>query len=497
MNGSDTAPEILPELSAAAHKINIKKLEKAPFSYTGTHPGSMLFGLLLRLMINVGKSVIFRNFESDKIPSNEGGRITIATHINGLVDPTLMIITQRKRIISLGRHDLITGPIIGWWARRNGSQPVLRKAEIEAGLTDENFARKINDRSMLTIASCLAGGHGAVIMPEGKSHQDSKLHALRTGAARAALVSAAIAEKRGLPAPVIQPAGLHWERHYWFRTKSYVEYTNNIKIPQVFDDSESTKLASGKWIEPPASAVNELREEMFQKLSPLTPDAPNWETYRSWKLIAHLKANYDDKPLKSLSQEVHETRKIRNDVKLNSAYQKIIPDAIAAADKLYKNDLDPNAIDKNQQLKKTSYFTFFKGLIGLIIMAATFIPVTLSSGIQIILARFMADISDEGLDARTTYFLLAGMFSPVIFWPTISFIIILISEVNFLSLEGIFFFSSLIFVFYLSSMIFLYGYDLWMKHVNQVKISNFAKSSSGQEFNALIKKVNIQLALLK
>ena len=130
-------------------------------------------------------------------------------------------------------------------------------------------------------------------------------------------------------------------------------------------------------------------------------------------------------------------------------------------------------------------------------MAATFIPVTLSSGIQIILARFMADISDEGLDARTTYFLLAGMFSPVIFWPTISFIIILISEVNFLSLEGIFFFSSLIFVFYLSSMIFLYGYDLWMKHVNQVKISNFAKSSSGQEFNALIKKVNIQLALLK
>ena len=95
---------------------------------------------------------------------------------------------------------------------------------------------------MLTVANCLAGGHGVVIMPEGKSHQDSKLHALRTGAARAALVAAAIAKERKRPAPVIQPTGLHWERHYWFRTKSYVEYTEPIEIKLVFDDEQSSRL---------------------------------------------------------------------------------------------------------------------------------------------------------------------------------------------------------------------------------------------------------------
>lgn len=517
MNGSDSAPEIMPELSAAAHKINTKKLEKAPYDHTGKHPGNKLFNHLLRLMINVGKSIIFRNFESDKIPFNKGGRISVATHINGLVDPTLMIITQEKRVISLGRHDLITGPVIGWWARRNGSQPVLRKAEVEAGLTDENFARKINDRSMLTIANCLAGGHGAVIMPEGKSHQDSKLHALRTGAARAALVSAAIAKKRGLPAPVIQPTGLHWERHYWFRTKSYVEYTSPIEIKQVFDDTQTSRLVDGEWIEPPASAVNELKEEMYRKISPLTPEAPDWENYRAWKLIAHLKANYDQKPLTTLRQEVHATRFIREEIKQNTTYQDLIPNAIDAAQKLHLYDLDPNAIGTNQQLKKTSISTLFTGLIGLLLMAATSIPVIIGSGLQSLLARYMAEKSDEGLDARTTYFLLAGMFSPVIFWPFTSFVITFLSSTTspamppqevlqwhdailhypFFSLQALLYFFSIIFVFYISSLLFLLGYDFWSNYRGSMNISKFSKSPAGQEFNILIEKLNIQLALLK
>ena len=132
MTDSSSAPEILPELSAAAHNFNRKKLEKAPHSLDGSHPGNYFFGQIFRIMISSGTSIIFRTFESDKIPPNSGGRISVATHINGLVDAGVMIKTQKKRIISLGRHDLITGPIIGWWSRRNGAQPVLRKAEIEA-----------------------------------------------------------------------------------------------------------------------------------------------------------------------------------------------------------------------------------------------------------------------------------------------------------------------------------------------------------------------------
>ena len=504
MQDSTSAPEITPELSAAAHKINVIKLEKAPYDHTGKHPGNKSFSYLLRLMINVGKSVIFRNFESDKIPPNNGGRISIATHINGLVDPSLMILTQKKRIISLGRHDLITGPIIGWWSRRNGAQPVLRKAEVEAGVTDGNFARKINDRSMLTIANCLAGGHGAVIMPEGKSHQDSKLHALRTGAARAALASAAIARKRGKPAPVIQPTGLHWERHYWFRTKSYVEYTDPIEIKLVYDDEKSSRLERGEWIEPPASAVNQLKEEMYLKLSPLTPEAPDWETFRAWKLIAHLKANQDEKPLTSLSQEVHATRHIRDDINENGNYRELIPGAIAAAQILHSYDLDANSLNQNQKLKKMNLSSYYNALIGVLLMTITSIPVIIGSGLQSIMARYMAEISDEGLDARTTYFFLAGMFSPVIFWPFTSFVITSLSLWNdvildypLLSHQALLCFISIIFVFYISSLIFLLGYDYWTNFRILAKISKFSNTPAGDEFNTLIKKLNTQLGPLK
>lgn len=493
---SSGAPEVLPELSAAAHNLDHKKLENAPYSHDGTHPGNLFFGYILRFMLNVGTSIIFRKFEFDKIPQNPGGRISVATHINGLVDPSVMIKTQKKRIISLGRHDLITGPVIGWWSRRNGAQPVLRKAEIEAGLTGPEFARKINDRSMLTVANCLAGGHGAVIMPEGKSHQDSRLHALRTGPARAALVAAAIAKERGNPPPVVQPTGLHWKTHHWFRTNCYVEYAQPIKINLVFDEKESVRLAAGEWIEPPSPAVHDLKEKMYNALSPLTPDSPNWETFRALKLIANLEANHNERPFTKLSEEVTATRSVRNKIRDNTKLQKIIPEAIEAAEILYLHDLDPSSIGQNQKLKTLDFQARFKGIIGLLIMFTSFIPTLLGSGLQSSLARYMAEKSDEGQDARTTYFFLAGMFSPVFFWPLISIFTVCFLGQNIFSLIGGLAIILVILVFYLCSLIFLVGYDLWSDYKVAVTIGQLSKTESGKQLNILLENLNSKLGLL-
>ena len=496
MDESSGAPEILPELSSAAHKFNREKLEKAPYSHDGRHPGNLFFGYILRLMIFVGNTIIFRKFEADKIPQNTGGRISIATHINGLVDPSVMIKTQKKRIISLGRHDLITGPVIGWWSRRNGAQAVLRKAEVEAGLTDSEFAKKINHRSMLTIANCLAGGHGAVIMPEGKSHQDSRLHALRSGSARAALVAAAIASERNNPPPVIQPTGLHWKTHYWFRTNCFVEYSKPIAISLVFNEAESARLAAGEWIEPPSDAVNNLREEMYNALSPLTPESPDWETFRALKLIANLEANNNQSPLTKLSEEVFSTRVIRDKIKTNIGLQKIIPDAIEAAKILHSHDLDSSSIGQNQTLEMLNTKTRIKAILGLILMAITFFPTLLGSGIQSAIARYMANNSDEGQDARTTYFFLAGMFSPVFFWPFVSILVLLFSGLSIFSFNSIFFIVGATLIFYLSSLIFLQGYDFWSDYRVALIRVNLSKSKSGQRLNVLLKNLDSQLGLL-
>jgi 1-acyl-sn-glycerol-3-phosphate acyltransferase len=407
-----------------------------------------------------------------------------------------MIKTQKKRIISLGRHDLITGPVIGWWSRRNGAQAVLRKAEVEAGLTDSEFAKKMNHRSMLTVANCLAGGHGAVIMPEGKSHQDSRLHALRSGAARAALVAAAIASERNNPPPVIQPTGLHWKTHYWFRTNCFVEYSKPIAISLVFNESESARLAAGEWIEPPSDAVNNLREEMYNALSPLTPESPDWETFRALKLIANLEANNNQSPLTKLSEEVFSTRVIRDKIKTNTGLQKIIPDAIEAAEILHSHGLDSSSIGQNQTLETLNTKTRIKAILGLILMAITFCSTLLGSGIQSVIARYMANNSDEGQDARTTYFFLAGMFSPVFFWPFISILILLLSGLSIFSFNSIFFIVGVILIFYLSSLVFLQGYDFWSDYRVALIRVNLSKSKSGQRLNILLKNLDSQLGLL-
>lgn len=496
MTESSAAPEIIPELSASAHKINRKKLGKSPYDHTGKHPGSLWFRYAFRVMIFSGLSIIFRKFEFDKIPENKGGRISVATHINGLIDPSIMIKTQKKRIISLGRHDLVTGPVIGWWARRDGAQPVLRKAEINAGVTDPEFAKKINNRSMLTVANCLAGGHGAVIMPEGKSHQDSKLHAFRTGFARAALVAAAIAKERQKPLPVIQPTGLHWNTHYWFRANSYVEYAQPIKINLVFDKSESARLAAGEWIEPPFSAVLELKDKVFSSLSPMTPDSPDWETYRAWKLIANLEANRSGKYITKLSEEVHATRAIRDKTRKVDKLQAIVPVAIEAAEILNSNGLDCSSIDSNQKLRKLDSKTRFKGLIGLILMISLLLPTLVGSGIQSALARYLADKSDEGQDARTTYFFLAGFFSPVFFWPVTSILIVYFLDINMLSLLAVSYMLIIIGAFYLSSLIFLIGYDFWSDYRVICHTEKLSKSPTGKEFNILVENLDYQLGLL-
>ena len=133
--------------------------------------------------------------------------------------------------------------------------------------------------------------------------------------------------------------------------------------------------------------MNELKQEMYQKLSPITPEAPDWETFHAWKLIAHLKANHDKTPLESLKQEVHFTRRIREEINETAKFKELIPDAINAAQILESRNLDPNSLDKNNQLKTTNFSAIITGFIGILLMLTFSIPVIIGSGIQ---AQFQA-----------------------------------------------------------------------------------------------------------
>jgi 1-acyl-sn-glycerol-3-phosphate acyltransferase len=493
MANSENAPDELPRLSSSATRINVEKLESLPWDHSGKHPGNRPFWEVIRRAVDIAWSYIIRHSEMDSPPEVEGGSVYASTHINGLIDPLAIMKSQDRRIIAIGRHDIMTMPVIGWITRRIGSQPVIRRAELERGVSDPEFAKRINKRSMLTMANCISSGHAAIVMPEGKSHQDTKMHALRTGALRFTLNASSIAHERGLPQPVIQPVGLHFRCHYWFRTDVFVEFGEPITIPLLDDPKHHTSLAGGEWLEPPAEQVIPLRDELYESLIHITPNAPDWETYRAWHLLGHLRANSSTSPLNSLKQEVLAARDIREQLTLIEGTSSLVEDAKEAADILHSVGLDARTLDVRGRIKSESRLV--RGALGVLAMLL-FAPITIpTTGLQALVGWYAGDHTDEGIDARTTHHMIAAIFSPLFLWPLIS-LAFLYSLFGATVLLPIYLAVSLP-IIHMSNLVFLWGYDMLTDFGDSRRRRRLASSVTGGRLEELVGRLVPRLGVLK
>ena len=493
MSDNECAPDIDPVLSSGAMKLRKRKLDTLPWDHTGRHPGNPLFWNVILVMLEVAWKYIFRSRFVDDLPPHRGGRILSSIHINGLVDPLSLVLSQDKRVISMGRHDLMTMPLIGWVSRRMGSQPVIRRPEINLGVAEEEYARNINHRTLLTMTNCVAAGHNAVVMPEGKSHQDSHLHRFKTGPMRFVINASAIASQRGKPLAAMQPVGLHYRRHYWFRTDIFVEFIEPIIVEPPEEPAISLKLIDGEWVEPPRERVNSLRAQLFNSLSEITPDAPDWETYRSWQLIGHIRANHSGTRLASFREEVLATREIRN---MFSRGQ--LPDSALSHSKEAAEILDNHGLDGRSVTDAglSSERLWGKLLKGLFLMAATALITITSTGIQAFFAWYLGDRTDEGIDARTTYHMLAAMFSPVLLWPPITLVLAYLLHFPIIHPLIVPFSVAAMLLFHLSNLLFLHGYDCWNDFSDSVRRTRLADSNEGRRLEELLIEIRNSLNLL-
>ena len=442
-------------------------------------------------MVILGHKIIFRRSKTDKVPPVDGGRISVSTHINGLVDPLVIVNSQERRFTALGRHDLVTRPLIGWWCRALGIQPILRRVEMTEGITDSEFAKFINQRSMLTVSNCISAGYSAIVFPEGTSHQDPQLHGFKTGPFRTVFAASAIAELRGLPKPHLQPTGLHWRNHTKFRTDHYVEYLDPIPIPNPYNEDEAKQLLSGNWVEPPESVVLSMRDSVYQILKEATPDAPDWDTYRSWTLIANRKKRHTQLDLK---QELTETRVVRNLWNEGAINKELMKNAMESAKTLFDHGLDARDLDQRGHLKQDNQSTlnFLLGTILVLVSSPFFLMGTFP---QAFAGWWFGDRTDEGIDARTTYHLLAAMFSLPIFWPLLSIIWTGLS-IFYIGIEPIqspIIFLVLLISFYLSAVTTAFGYDLIQDFLRNRKRVSLANSDLSKILYDSVKRIDLLL----
>ncbi len=429
----------LPPLTKRSSNVNLErilKFHKPDFSDANLTSPS--FWSMIRKMMDYGHdhvmSKTWYHYHGED-PTDGPGVLTVAWHTAGLIDPLLIVLKINKPYVFAGRQDILTGPIIGWWGRRLGVQPLLRQAERLRGFVDDETARRVNSSSMLTVASKLAHGQASILLPEGHSHSDWHIHRLRTGPVRSALNAAALAREIGNDVPVILPVGLTFrDPHAWF-SDAFVEFGEPIQLPELPDKNHGKKLLAGEWVEPDKETTINVRNEMRDRLGCLTPDAPDLETWRAWLLLGHITADLAGKRLITWQEEVVHGRAVRDKMRgsSNKVWQgpekcgeedlastsKLTKKARNAANTLHEMELDARAYHPDSAKLNLKNIVLALVLTPLIVIALPF--TILGNGIQATIGYGIAKFNSEAVDKRTTFHMMAMMLGTVILRPLIHF----------------------------------------------------------------------------
>jgi 1-acyl-sn-glycerol-3-phosphate acyltransferase len=175
--------------------------------------------------------------------------IFAVNHPNALIDPLFLLCFAPRPVSFLAKAPLFKMPLIGWFARGFDSIPVYRR--------EDNFAPEQSRETFARSRETLARGGTIAIFPEGTTHSDPRLKALKTGAARIALGAS-------LARVVVVPTGLFYTAKQTFRSSVVMYFGEPIEVePVAVDDSG----------EPPREAVEALTQRIESALAEVTVQA--------------------------------------------------------------------------------------------------------------------------------------------------------------------------------------------------------------------------------
>src|SRR4051794_9982892 len=129
----------------------------------------------------------YRSVETVGEPPRTGPVILAASHLNGFVDPVLLVAELGRLPRFLAKATLWKVAPARPFLAFAQVIPVQRRADVEPG-----DGRPIDNRATFAKAvDALADGHLVAIFPEGTTHDDPVIRPLRTGVSRIAVEAAA------------------------------------------------------------------------------------------------------------------------------------------------------------------------------------------------------------------------------------------------------------------------------------------------------------------
>lgn len=154
---------------------------------------------------------LFYRVDQAGAPPASGAVLLLANHANALLDPAIVWSTAGRDVRFLAKSTLFEGPLKPFLAGA-GAIPVYRRR-------DEGVDASRNAEMFRAVDAALAEGDAVCIFPEGFSHSQGRLVALRTGAARIVLA----AEDAGTHVAMVA-IGLNFDRKTRFRSRVTVAF---------------------------------------------------------------------------------------------------------------------------------------------------------------------------------------------------------------------------------------------------------------------------------
>jgi len=214
---------------------------------------------MLRSFFRLVLRLFFRRIEvegTEHVPL-QGPVILVVNHPSALVDPLFLLCFAPRPVSFLAKAPLFRMPVVGLFVKAFGSIPVYRRQDSPSDMAKnrETFERA---------SALLSRGGSLALFPEGASHDQPQLLALKTGAARIALGTASQAE-----APLdIVPVGLYYTWKKTFRSAALLSFGAPIRVDSRGRDAKG---------DPPAEVVRELTASIERALREQTVQYETWE----------------------------------------------------------------------------------------------------------------------------------------------------------------------------------------------------------------------------
>ena len=215
----------------------------------------------MRALARLILKVFFREVEvvgAERLP--QAPLVLVANHVNGLIDPLLLLGPLPVMPRFLGKSTLWKIAVLRPFLDLAGAIPVYRRQDEGADLTrnTETFDRSYD---------LLAKGGALALFPEGTSHSDPSLKPLKTGAAR--IVLEAEQKFPGLGVRIV-PVGLLFDAKQTFRSRALVQ------VGEPIDPAPEIALAARD----PVAAFRALTARIDAALKDVTLNYHTWEDAR-------------------------------------------------------------------------------------------------------------------------------------------------------------------------------------------------------------------------